>query len=240
MVKDFLNETRPDFVVNLNAVTNVDLCEENPDLAYSGNVKTTISLAKNIDKDKTHLIHISTDQVYDGKGPHIELYPRPLNVYAKTKYQSELEARKVNATVLRTNFVGKSIAEARKSFTDWLIESFDLNKNINLFEDIKFSPVHQDFLSSIIEKSFFLKPSEIINIGCRDYITKADFALKLSKELNYSFKNYNLTSNDKIPRVAKRPKDMSLNTLKFKKIFKLESPSIADTIKQLKADYERS
>ena len=239
MVKDFYEDIKPDIIVNLNAITNVDFCEENPNLAYIGNVESTISIVKNIDKNKTHLIHISTDQVYDGLGPHIEENASPLNIYAKTKYESEIIAKKVNATILRTNFVGKSFSKSKKSFTDWLVDSFNSNKQINLFNDIKFSAIHQKFLASIIEESFFLKPSEIINIGCIDSISKAEFALKLSNSLNYNFKNYKLTSSENIFRPARRPKDMTLNTEKFSEIFNIESPTVEDTIKIIKKDYEK-
>ena len=84
-----------------------------------------------------------------------------------------------------------------------------------------------------------LKPSEIINIGCIDSISKAEFALKLSNSLNYNFKNYKLTSSENIFRPARRPKDMTLNTEKFSEIFNIESPTVEDTIKIIKKDYEK-
>ena len=51
------------------------------------------------------LIHISTDQLYSGEGPHIENKINPLNVYALTKRLGEIEASKVPSSILRTNFV---------------------------------------------------------------------------------------------------------------------------------------
>ena len=58
----------------------------------------------------------------------------------------------------------------------------------------------------MIQKVNSQKPSQIINIGCRESITKAEFALKFSKALNFNFENYKLISSDKIKRAAKRPK----------------------------------
>lgn len=239
-VDDFLKKIQPHFIVNLNALTNVDLCEEKPEKAYLGNVKTIETIEKSIDITKTHLIHISTDQVYDGIGPHNEDNTKPLNIYGKSKLQAEQIAKKSKATILRTNFVGKSFKKKRKSFSDWLVDSFNLNTQINLFKDIKFSAVHQEFLSSVIENSFFLRPSETINVGCCDSISKADFALKLANELNFKFTNFKIISSDDFLRSARRPKDMSLDTLKFKRIFNKKAPSIEDTIKSLRSDYEKA
>lgn len=239
MVKKFLDETNPDYVVNLNAITDVDYCEDNPSIATIGNVKTVETLVKNLNQKKSHLIHISTDQVYSGNGPHREDEVNPINFYGLTKYQAEIEAKKVNGTILRTNFLGKSFSQNKSSLTDWFVKSFVSNSFISLFTDIKISAVHQEFLSSIIERSFSIKPSKTINVGCKNFITKAELAIQLSKALNFDFKNYKLTSNKNISRSAPRPEDMSLDTLKFNNIFNQESPLIEETINLLKKDYEK-
>ena len=238
MVKKFLDETNPDYVVNLNAITDVDYCEENPNKAIYGNVKTVETIVKNLNNKKSHLIHISTDQVYSGNGPHKEDKVNPINFYGLTKYQAEQEAKKVNATILRTNFLGKSFSKSKKSLTDWFVKAFVSNSFISLFTDIKISAVHQDYLSSIIERSFSTKPSKTINVGCKNFITKAELAIQLSNALNFDFKNYKLTSNRNISRPARRPEDMSLDTLKFNNVFNQESPLMEQTINLLKKDYE--
>ena len=236
-VSSFLDHINPTTIINLNALTDVDLCEKKPEMCYLANEKTVEIIVKNIKDDKTHLIHISSDQVYSGEGPHLEENANPSNAYSRSKYNSELIAQMVNSTILRTNFVGKSFKKKKVSYTDWLISSFIENKKITLFNDIKFSPVHQSFLSKVIEKSINNKINGLFNVGSQDSLLKSDFALNLARELNFIFKNYDLKSNKLIDRPASRPSDMSLNSEKFIKYYDVNVPFMAETINLIRDEY---
>jgi dTDP-4-dehydrorhamnose reductase len=71
-VSSALDEAAPDVVVNLAALTDVDECERKPQLAYLANVRIVENLARWIraNGSRTYLVQVSTDQVYDGPGPH--------------------------------------------------------------------------------------------------------------------------------------------------------------------------
>ena len=71
---EFLNEIKPEIIVNLVGLTDVDLCETNPNKAYLLNVRVIENIAIWIKKVKPscHLVQLSTDQVYDGVGLHDE------------------------------------------------------------------------------------------------------------------------------------------------------------------------
>ena len=71
-------------------------------------VKNIVNAVKRSQLNKNpHLIQISTDQIYSGKGPHKESKIKLINHYARTKYNGEKEALKIKSTILRTNFIGK-------------------------------------------------------------------------------------------------------------------------------------
>ena len=145
-----LQKIKPNFILNLAGLTDVNKCENNYKLAYSSNVSLIKNLQNYIKNNKKcHLLHISTDQIYSGRGPHKEEKIKPVNNYSLTKYLGEQEAMKINATILRTNFVGKSLS-AKKSLTDWLIDSCKAKKKILLFRDVFFSPLEVQTLSKII------------------------------------------------------------------------------------------
>ncbi len=124
----------PDVIINLAALTNVDTCEAKPQQAYLLNVKVVENLVDWIrlrglsDRAGCHLVHVSSDQVYDVTetevGPHTEDSVTVANIYAFSKIASELAALQAYACVLRTNFFGKSAREGRASFSDWLAKSF--------------------------------------------------------------------------------------------------------------------
>jgi dTDP-4-dehydrorhamnose reductase len=92
---------RPDCIVNLAALTNVDQCEREPHKAYMLNVTSVIHVARAIREQAPHchLVQISTDQVYDGTGPHAEADVTVTNTYAFSKIAAELAAASVSSTV---------------------------------------------------------------------------------------------------------------------------------------------
>ena len=89
-----IGETKPDFIINCAAITNVDGCETNPDLAYKVNADGAKVLAEAAKKYDCTLVHISTDYVFDGTktSPYVETDEVcPKNVYGKSKLQGEIE-----------------------------------------------------------------------------------------------------------------------------------------------------
>jgi len=81
----------PDVVINTAAMTNVDLCEEKKTECDDLNVNAVQYLADACDKIDAHLIHISTDFIFDGEdGPYKEEdEPNPLSYYGLSKLKSE-------------------------------------------------------------------------------------------------------------------------------------------------------
>jgi dTDP-4-dehydrorhamnose reductase len=138
-----LNDIEPEIIVNLTALTDVDRCENNPNHAYLLNVKPVENICSWIRKrgKDCHLIHISTDHLYDGEGPHAEDKVTISNHYAMSKLASEFAALTVSSTILRTNFAGRSKRKGRSSLTDWLYTSLRMGRAINVFEDVMFSPL---------------------------------------------------------------------------------------------------
>jgi dTDP-4-dehydrorhamnose reductase len=90
-----LNSIQPQCVINTAAMHHVEKCEADPVQAYTVNAVGTGSLAKACAAHDAHLIHISTDYVFDGgkKAPYVESdAPMPLNVYGNTKLSGEYYA----------------------------------------------------------------------------------------------------------------------------------------------------
>ena len=131
-----LDEVKPDVIVNLAALTNVDECERIPQAAYLSNVRIVENLTDwiKVDGNRCHLIQISTDQVYEGPGPHQEKDIHLINMYGFSKYAGELAASTVPSTILRTNFYGKSLCNSRISLSDWLLESLRNQKPITVLK----------------------------------------------------------------------------------------------------------
>ncbi len=65
-VENIFEKVKPNAVIHTIALTNVDLCEENPDLALKNHVEGTRNLIKMAQKYKSYFVNISTDSVFDG------------------------------------------------------------------------------------------------------------------------------------------------------------------------------
>ena len=232
----------PDVVVNLIAFTNVDECEKKKNEAETANikiVKTLTEAIKNVSKKKNlHLIHISTDQVYNGKGLHTEDKVNPINFYGKSKHLGEREASKINSTILRVNFIGKSNKIGKKSLSDWIVESLRKKTKINVFKDVIFSPLHISNLCKNIVLVIDKQLNGIFNVGSCDGISKADFAFRLGKLLNLDEKLINPINFNQAKLLADRPLNMCMNVKKYEKMFKVSLGDVKEQIILTANDYK--
>lgn len=234
---------RPAAVINLVAATNVDQCETQTELAWQANAGVVAAIAEGIlalDNDpasRPHLVHISTDQVYDGPGPHAEDEVHPINVYGLSKYTGELLAERVGATVLRSNFYGRSRCAGRVSFSDWLVRSLREKTPITVFDDVKFSAIHIDTLCGFVARSIELRPAGIFNAGCRDGISKAGFAMALAGALGLPTDNVKVGTSADVVLTARRPLDMTLQVARLEAALDLQCPNMLNEIEHTSKEY---
>lgn len=98
---------RPDAVINTAAYTAVDACETNVEQATTVNVAAVRLLAQACEEFAAHLVHVSTDYVFDGTldRPYREDdETNPQSVYGRTKLAGEAEAGP-DAAIVRTSWV---------------------------------------------------------------------------------------------------------------------------------------
>lgn len=106
-VRSLLEAVRPDAVINSAAYTAVDACETNEDLAFAVNGSAPGILARACESVGAHLVHVSTDYVFDGTldRPYREDdATNPQSVYGRSKLAGEREVGP-GAAVVRTSWV---------------------------------------------------------------------------------------------------------------------------------------
>jgi dTDP-4-dehydrorhamnose reductase len=86
-----VSEFLPDAVIHTAAMTNVDECELNPEACRIQNVEAVKNVIAACEKTGAHLIHLSTDFIFDGKdGPYDEMaIPNPISIYGQSKLDAE-------------------------------------------------------------------------------------------------------------------------------------------------------
>lgn len=110
-VERLIGELRPRAIVNAAAYTAVDRAESEPGLAYAVNAEGPGYLARAARDVTAHLVHISTDFIFDGNAgrPYApDAAPAPLGVYGASKLEGERRVREQlgeRALILRTAWV---------------------------------------------------------------------------------------------------------------------------------------
>jgi dTDP-4-dehydrorhamnose reductase len=237
---DLVARVKPDCIINLVALTNVDQCERDPNKAYLMNVATVANVVRAIraQAPNCHLVQISTDQVYDGKGPHTEANVSITNTYAFSKIATELAASSVPSSILRTTFFGRSRCAHRTSFSDWIVSALRREEPINVFDDILFSPLEIKTLASMIERVVSTRTVGLFNLGASDGMSKADFAFAIAEVVGLSTKKVTRTVSSSSPWLgAYRPKDMRMDSGFFEQTLGLKLPTLIDQIHELTSDY---
>lgn len=89
-IRRIVNESGADVIIHTAAISDMRVCESDPDASYKANVIIPTALAKASSDRK--LICFSSDQVYnscESEGPYTESDARPGNVYARHKLEME-------------------------------------------------------------------------------------------------------------------------------------------------------
>jgi len=106
-VQYLLHAFRPELVLHCGAITAVDACETEVDLAYAVNAIGTRNVAEAAVAVGAHLLYVSTDYVFDGTSarPYQEWdATNPLSVYGASKLAGERECPP-GSTIVRTSWV---------------------------------------------------------------------------------------------------------------------------------------
>lgn len=207
---------RPDVIIHTAAITDLGLCERQPELAKRVHVDASAMLAGLLKKDG-QLIYISTDSVFDGvKGDYSEKdEPNPLNAYARTKFWGEDAVRQPNAgttTVIRTNIYGLHNPPGN-SLAEWAIREWRAGKPISGFSDILFNAVFTRQLAVVIKYLIDQRIKfPILNVASDKPISKYSFLDALRDALSIAPGLLVPASSDDFPSVVKRPKNTSLQT----------------------------
>lgn len=180
---------RPDFIIHTVAMANVEACESDIAACEKVNVepvKTLLSLAEKYD---SHLIHLSTDFVFDGKeGPYKETdTANPLNEYGKSKLAAEklIQASTSKWTIVRTILVyGVPNDKDRSNLILWVKNSLEAGKKINVVTDHFRMPTLVEDLTKAILNIIDKQAKGIYHISGNELHSIYDIAMKVASFWN--------------------------------------------------------
>lgn len=228
-VEKVFEEFKPDWLVHGAALTNVDGCEETPELADKINHIGTKILAQQCKKSGVKMIYISTDYVFDGTkdSPYTEEdEPNPKSVYGSTKLDGEKAASDtVNAYILRTSWVyGEG-----NNFVRTMLKLSEKMDEIKVVNDQFGRPTYAPDLAKAIYDVIKKEPTPVIpaqagiyNVtGDGDIISWADFAEEIFKIADKDTKVKGISTEEYFAgnsgkKIAPRPAYSALDLTKSK------------------------
>ena len=239
-IKKVVYDFCPDFIINGAAFTNVDLSETERELAWKINVKGVEHLSEAARVLDSHLIHISTDYIFDGKfGPYLENdIPNPLGYYARTKLASEnvLKISGIKYTILRTNVLYGTAKFSRPDFVKWVVDSLRAGKQIRIVDDQINNPTFIDDLVQGINKVVELHKEGVYNIGGSEFLSRYDFTLKIADFFNLDKSLITKIKTEELNQPARRPLKSGLITIKAQSELGYKPHSIIQSLELMKSE----
>jgi dTDP-4-dehydrorhamnose reductase len=231
-----IQEIKPDSIIHLAAMTNVDLCETQQELAYLINAKSTEILAKQAAKIDSFFVYVSTDYVFDGKrGKYREDDPtNPLGYYGKSKLKGEEALNKLASSwcIARTS-TPFGIHPNKKSFPIWIKENLQAKKEIPILEDQFTSPTYTLNLSKMLLEIAKRKISGIIHTDGASRISRYELAILVSEKLHLDKELLKPVQISQMNWNAQRPKDSSLDVSKATDILNEKPQTIQHSLNLL-------
>jgi dTDP-4-dehydrorhamnose reductase len=247
-IKKFIDQTKPDIIINPAAYTAVDKAESEPDLAFQINTLAPEVMASMAAELDIPLVHFSTDYVFDGlkKEAYVETdETNPQSIYGKTKCEGEEKIRTHEKhIILRTSWV---FGVHGNNFLKTMLRLIQEKESLNIVADQWGAPASASMLSDVTSK---IVDTIFKNKNFNDYGTYhvtsdgetnwqqyasliAGELIKLNVNIKCGPDQIHPIVTSEYPTAAKRPLNSRLNCEKLKKTFVLELPHWESEVKKV-------
>lgn len=227
----FLKEYKIDYIINCAAYTAVDKAEDDIELCYKINRDAITNLGIAATNNKSKIIHISTDYVFDGTAtrPYEENdMVNPQSVYGKSKLDGEKGLQNVcpESIIIRTAWLYSIYGN---NFVKTMIKYGKERESLNVVADQTGTPTNAADLAQVIIKILDSSEANGFRNGVYHYSNEGittwyDFTIMIHKYAGISDCKVNPITTDQYPTKAKRPKYSVLNKNKIKNTFNTSIP----------------
>jgi dTDP-4-dehydrorhamnose reductase len=244
----FIDQIKPNIIINPAAYTAVDKAESELELAYQINTVAPDVLAQKAKELDIPLVHFSTDYVFDGlkKEAYVETdKTNPKSVYGKTKCDGEEKVRTYEKHIIfRTSWVFGSHGN---NFLKTMLRLIQEKDSLNIVSDQTGTPASASMLADV---TFKIVDTIFKNKNFSDYGTYhstnegitnwyeyatlvANEAVQLGLKVRCGSNHIHPIASSQYPTAAARPLNSRLNTDKLKKTFMLELPHWESEVKKV-------
>ena len=210
-------EAKPELIVHCAAMTKVDDCETNRDLAFRLNEDGSRNVALAAKACGARLFAISTDYVFSGEPPREPWawgemdIPRPRTVYGASKYAGEQMVQMIhpdNSVILRIAWL---YGAGGPSFVHTMARlGAEAGAPLKVVNDQRGNPTSTKVVADVI-RFLITKPdvSGIVHATCEDQCTWYDLTKELFRLLGLAREVVPCTTEE-FPRPAPRPHNSAL------------------------------
>jgi dTDP-4-dehydrorhamnose reductase len=235
-LEESIDELKPEIIIHTAGLTSIEQCEARPDLARKINVDLASNLATVCAQRNIIFVHISTDNFFPGcyELATETTVPNPVNEYGRTKALAETSVLDINpdALVIRTNFYGWG-PSYRSSFSDTIISRLKIGDELNLFEDVFYTPILIDSLVSVVHDLIELNANGIFNVVADEQLSKYEFGLMLARLFKLDSDLIKPSRLSEQTDLVRRPKEMGLSNKKVSNLLDKRLGGIEEHITRL-------
>lgn len=209
-VAEAISKFKPDSLIHTAAMTNVDACEADKEGCDKLNVDAVKYIADACNANNVHLVHLSTDFIFDGEdGPYDEeAEPNPVSYYGESKLKAEEIVLKsgLDAAILRTVLV-YGIAEdmSRSNIALWAKGALSKGQQINVVDDQFRSPTLAEDLADGCILAAKQKAKGIYNISGKDQLSVLEIVQQVADYWKLDKSLITPVSSKTLSQPAKRP-----------------------------------
>jgi dTDP-4-dehydrorhamnose reductase len=236
-VRSATQKFKPDVIINAAAMTQVDQCELNKEECWTQNVNSVRNLVDVCTNENIHLVHVSTDFVFNGnEGPLDEsAVPEPVNYYGESKLEGEriILGSKCSASLLRTVLVyGVTSDMSRTNIVLWVKKSLEEKKAIKVVNDQFRTPTLAEDLAMGCWLAARKRSGGIFHVSGYEMMTPYDIALKTADF--FGLDKTLITPVTNFVQPAKRPLKTGFNIDKAKRELGYQPHSFNEGLKIVK------
>ncbi|MDO8604225.1 MAG: sugar nucleotide-binding protein [bacterium] len=221
----YLEKVKPNYIVHLAALTDMEYCELHPEEAYATNTGGVQNVVEYAREHNIPLVYISTAGIFDGgKDEYTETdVPNPLSVYGKSKYGGELVAKTLpKSIVIRAGWMMGGGPKKDKKFINKIIKQLRAgSKELAIVNDKFGTPCHTYDLAQSIKYLLDNNEYGLYHGACEGGGSRADIS-------RYLLECLGLDNQVKVKEVdssyfaenyfAKRPRSEKLINIELKKV----------------------
>lgn len=243
-VQQVIEKYHPNCIIHTAAMTNVDACELDHEACVLQNITAVENVVKTAKIVNAHLIHLSTDFIFDGTaGPYKEdTKPNPLSFYGDSKLQAEqiVKHGSDNWAIARTVLVYGLVADmSRSNIVLWAKDALENKKPIKVVDDQYRTPTLAEDLAMgccLLEQH---KAKGIYNISGKDYMNIYELVSRVAKYFGYEMDIVTKVNSHTLSQPAIRPPVTGFDISKAMKELGYNPHSFEEGIEIVQKQFEK-